>query len=227
MVQQQTQEEAPMIHRDEIDSDLGYDSDPLVIAYHTPHTEYAEHARAMKESAELHHLQTFIREIPTPADDAWRTAVHHKPYFILNMLAVHPNRNILYVDVDARFRLRPLLFLEQPDFDISYHRHRWKKEDEFEHISAVIYFSAEWVNRSRFVQMWADRIEDTDDSDQEGLKRAYMAYPDMMNASLSFRDCGPEHYWVHDRFPQLYPGHEPVIEHLQESRKARNRHLLK
>lgn len=196
----------------------------VVIAYHTTHGPYRKHAKEMKLSAERFGLNVHIEEVSIPESANWHQCVHHKPIFIQEMLWRFDESHVLFVDVDARFKLRPLLFLDNPRFELSYHIHQWSGKHEREHISAVMFFHRDWAQRIEFVASWYKAIRKEDNGNQPALKRAYFLWNET-RGPINFLDCGPEYFWIYDRFAKLYPDKEPVIEHLQESRKARNRHL--
>jgi hypothetical protein len=214
-----------MIHR-EPEPVLPAEDALLVVAYHTPHAPYRKHAREMKLSAEKFGLNVLVEEVPLPASADWHECVYHKPLFLRNVLWQHDLKHVLFVDVDARFRLRPLLFLDDPSFDMSYHVHQWSPDHEKEHISAVMFFHRDMIDRHLFAEMWRKQILPGDNGNQPALKRTFFKWQSE-RGPIDFLDCGPEHFWIYDRFAKLYPDREPVIEHFQESRKARNRHLNK
>jgi len=210
-----------MIHRDEIE-DMIQGHEPVVVSFHTPDKHYSGHAAAMKASAEAYLSEVYVEEVPLEFD-TWARAVAFKPVFLDQCFERFSGRPILWVDADARFVARPDLFLDEPLFELSYHKHQWSQKHEKEHLSGVMYFGADWHDRREFVRLWATSIHPNDEGNQPGLKRAFTQWRSSGNRVI-YRDCGPEYVWIFDRFPKLYPSLSPIIEQLQESRAARKRY---
>ena len=191
---------------------------PLVVAYHTPEDLYCEHAEAMKASAHRFGLRVHLE--PIQQLGGWQKSTYYKARFLKSMLEKFPDeKNLLYVDVDARFFRYPTLFdnHEKPfgvsriDWTQIENRHR----NDSEVNSSIIYFRNEPAVM-RLLDAWISRNYDMRDSGVwEQMNLEYLLKP----RSEDFVEYYPNEYCqIHDLMSCV---ERPVIQLLQASRVAK------
>jgi len=111
---------------------------PLFIGYHTPHPEYRELATGMRASVEQFDLECEIVELPNhvvPEMHSMATWVSNCAMcgpFVQWMQTLHPDRDLVYLDVDAILRKRPSLYLDEPrdyDFAVTFLNNQWSTNE--------------------------------------------------------------------------------------------------
>ncbi len=85
----------------------------VVCAFHTDDDIYTEEARKLRESLERFKLPFHIKTIQKEGR-SWNDICRWKPWFIAEMMVLHPNKDVLYLDADAIVLSHPALF---DDFD--------------------------------------------------------------------------------------------------------------
>lgn len=80
----------------------------IVCAYYTKNTIYEEKAQTLKQSLVKYNIPFYLEGIDNLGD--WSKNTNYKPTFLKEMLDKFPNKDIVYVDVDAEFFSFPELF---------------------------------------------------------------------------------------------------------------------
>lgn len=180
---------------------------PLFISFYTEGTAYEGEAMLLERSARDMGLDITIR--PMPNLGKWELNCGQKPAFIKSMMAENPTRPVVWVDADARFRKRPVLF-DTLDCDFAAH---WRYGSEL--LSGTMYFGPtdgalsilnRWTAAQSLMPMkW----------DQQVLQGVI--------------DAGWGERWRIERLPAEYTAifdarmcDEPVIRHEQASRRLKH-----
>jgi hypothetical protein len=172
---------------------------------------YADELRKLEDSAKLFNLETDFRVMYDLG--SWQENVRAKPRFILQMMEEHPGRPVVWVDSDARFRRYPAKF-DNAKADVMIHRYR---PDQV--MGGTVYLSGSEKSKD-FLLDWISSLGDYPDDprgDMQALGAAVDVYPEAVE------DFGPEYCWIFDAMPKLYPMKEPVIEHMQASRRLKEK----
>lgn len=82
----------------------------IIVAYYTVNSIYEELAKTFMKSCSKYNVPADIQ--PIYGKGSWQRNTHYKPFFIKEMMAKHPDQAIVYVDVDAEFKMYPRLFDE-------------------------------------------------------------------------------------------------------------------
>ena len=136
----------------------------VVCAFHTP--DYSETAAGLRRSIDAQGLDAYIKEIPAVRN--WEAGTRKKPEFVLECLSRFANRNILYLDADARVR-KPLDNLEFVAGDVGLHfRAVVKRGRETMHPAAGTVFVRNNTNGLRFVEAWVDQVSMAESGDVDG-----------------------------------------------------------
>jgi hypothetical protein len=178
----------------------------LVIAYYTADTPYREEARMLEATLDALRLPYMIRAYPSRG--SWELNCGIKPEFIGDMQRLHPAKDLLYVDVDARFH-------SVPEFpwpgDVGRRVFRGA-----ETLSGTLYFRAT-AGARRAVELWRQEQERFPVRwDQVSLACALAYDP----APCSVFDL-PVNYVRIFGLDAGEPG-DPVIMHYQASRRLKN-----
>lgn len=177
---------------------------PIVIAYYTEGTPYAEEAKQLERTLQPLGLEHDIVGVPNLG--SWSANTSYKSRFILDMLAKYPKRALLYVDVDARFNAYPALF---DNFKASFAAHY---RDGRELLSGTVYVSGDAASQA-IVQQWdlTNRSYPTR-WDQQNLQQV------LANMHVLFNALPPEYCAIFD----AHMCNAPIIEHFQASRRYRH-----
>ena len=188
----------------------------LVIAYYTESTSYEVLAESLRQSLNQFSIPHYIEAINDLG--SWEKNTHHKAYFIKSILESR-NQDILYVDVDAKFKQYPEL-IPSLDCDIAYRTQdfRWRADEA---LSGTLFLKNN-DRVKRFVDRWIQLNEATpaermkpETWEQKNMQRAQREMTD-----LNYYNLPPEYTFIYDHMKMMYPGVSPVIEHYQESRNV-------
>lgn len=188
----------------------------LVVGYYTANTVYEKYAKQFVKSLRRFHIPHYVERVESLG--GWIKNICFKPTFVKTMLKKFPDKNIVYVDVDAEFFGHPVLFdsldctIAVYEYDgADYHKKNWKPEV----LSGTIFFKnnekaleivEEWERRCKRKRIW----------DQKHLQ-------DILNGN--FEHLPPEYCKIFDR--QNHIGN-PIIVHYQCSREVKkNKKLIK
>lgn len=177
---------------------------PLYVGYFTP--RYADEAAGL--IATLKDFGLFHRIFPVPDRGSWLANVNHKPVFIREMMARYPGQTLVYLDADARVRQYPALF-DQLDCDIGFHR-----RDGHELLSGTLYFGPTDAAKN-LVDAWVCECRDF----PEQWDQISIAACVDRSRELRTWDIGPSYVQI---FDSMSAAGEPVIEHLQASRRLKS-----
>jgi hypothetical protein len=185
---------------------------PIIIGYYTEGTSYAGLAQGLRQSAHRMGLEHDIRGLPSAGD--WLANVNQKAGFVRDMMNEHPDRALVYVDVDARIVRYPALFeaIEGADFAAHTlaHRDGWR-----ELLSGTLWF-APTACAHELVDLWCAECDaHRDRFDQLNLQAAV----DRWDGDRV--DLPPEYCRIFDN--KFQGGEEsPVIVHHQASRSFKS-----
>jgi hypothetical protein len=175
---------------------------PIVVFLLKP--KYAVEARAMDRSARDFGLHTDVREVPDLGD--WTLNCGMKPTFIRDRMLDHEGRPVIWLDADARVRKKPNLFYGQT-CDFAAH---WR--DGAELLSGTMYFGPTplaW----KLVTTWCDEQRKTPGVwDQKVLQNVIPSI-----AGLDVKRLPSTYTRIFDNDTMG----EPIIEHLQASRRLK------
>lgn len=194
----------------------------LVIGYYTVNTPYAQEAKKTMQSCDKFGLDYHIVGVPNLGN--WQANTRFKAKFVKQMLDEFPNRNLLYVDVDAIFRARPTLFMNDFPYDIGirYQDFKWRKN---ECLSGTVFFANNSIVR-KIVNEWI-AINEKQGSDSKTLEQWNLG-----NIIDKYEKKGllrvnkkipPGYTFIFDIMKRMYPNEKVVIEHFQASRRFRNK----
>lgn len=191
----------------------------LVCAFHTP--DYAETAAGLRQTLDQHDIDYHIE--PTPAVPNWEAGTRRKPQFVLDCLKRFADRDILYLDADARVR-KPLDELEKVSGDVAlYFRSGIKGGRPRLQPFAGTIFVRNNGEGLRFAEAW---VEETARARSEDVDGDCLIRVIGRLAGLTITQLPQTYAWIFDRKDLAAP---PVIEHLQASRgrkRLRKRGLL-
>ncbi len=192
----------------------------VVCAFYTKGTFYEDEAVELIETAERFGLKHDVRGYQSRG--TWVRNASIKPEFIHTMLLEHPDDNILYVDVDARFRQYPSLY-DGFEGDIGVHyrdKRRTKKGKEL--LSGTIFFRNNEAVRN-LVKTWIDYQQAQQNTwDQRVLNEVIEKHAEALGVRVV--DTPPQYTQIFDSMRKYG---EPVIEHMQASRRARKKGLTR
>ena len=80
----------------------------IVVSYFTAGTFYADYANEFSASAKKFNVAHYVESVPNLKD--WSKNTNYKPTFLLRMLNRFPHSDIIWVDIDAKFKGYPILF---------------------------------------------------------------------------------------------------------------------
>lgn len=184
---------------------------PIYISFFTVGTLYEQHATELTKTLDAFNLPMDIVPI-TPGFDSWEKTCNFKPTFILNMMAKHAGRPLVWVDADARIRRRPILFdsLAKENYDIAYHLRAG-----IELLSGTLYLSP---SCQRLVEAWQKECQSSPlQWDQISLGNALRQVP------VKAFNLPPTYCQI---FDTMKGAGDPVIEHLQASRVVKAQRSL-
>lgn len=202
---------------------------PLIVSYVTS-DEYAEHAKMLARSIRLHRLdyeidrikpeelrveETPLEKVPYGEDPKklqfWKASVLYKPKFMRKKLEAHPDRDIIWIDADAKLLDFPkFLMVEKPEFDVSYYHMDTLGNEPFG--GTVFYRNRASVHA--LVNQWEAEVKKNPKSlDEHSLAKVVRERKDVI-----FQILPPEYCWVERWMRQKHPGTTPIIEQYAVSR---------
>lgn len=188
----------------------------LVIAYFTKTEPYEGLSEKLKQSAKLFNLPFYMEAIPDQG--SWEANTHHKSKFIKKCL-YDKTENLLYVDVDAVFKLYPTL-IDTLECDIAYRTEnfQWRKDEA---LSGTIFLRNN-DKVKKFVDRWIELNEarpaeryKPETWEQKNLQTAQREFTE-----LNYFNLPHEYVFIWDHHKRMYPGTSPVILHNQASREV-------
>ena len=99
----------------------------IVIAFYTKQTPYEQEILGLDKTCKEMGIHCHTKGYRNRGKWVRNAAI--KPRFILEMMAKHPGRNLVYLDADARVRKYPGFF-EDLDADIGIHYRRKRRNRE-------------------------------------------------------------------------------------------------
>ena len=177
----------------------------IVCAFHTDDPLYNDHAKEFEASLKTVGISQYHIEVIPPIDK-WVSACAQKADFLLSRMR-RTDRDILYVDIDARFRQFPELFDHFP-YDIGAHI-----KDNSELLSGTLYLRNNHKVKSLLKAWKKNQRCNPEMWDQRVLQNTVneLAHLDLKLGNLPAAYC-----MIFDSMAHLG---EPVIEHLQASRQ--------
>lgn len=206
---------------------------PLIVSYATT-DEYAEYGKLLARSIRLHRLDYEIDRISTAelnvegvpleklpyGEDPkklqfWKASVLYKPKFIRKKLEANPDRDIIWIDADAKLLDFPkFLMVEKPEFDISYYHSDVQGDEAF---GGTVFYR----NRASVYSL-IDQWEAETKKNQKALDEQSLAKVVRERKDLVFQTLPPEYCWVERWMRQKHPGTTPIIEQHAVSRPLLN-----
>lgn len=184
----------------------------VIAAYHTG-GPYRTEARRLRASLLMLSLIHEIVEIPDQG--GWLANCNAKSRFVRDQLGkLDPAAaGLLVLDADAFVHADPTGYLLGLECDFAAH---WLKGREL--CSGTLYF-ANTSGARRLTDAWVHLCgHQPHKFDQANLQEAVER-----TADLRVQDLPPEYCFIFDTSRQLHPGLEPIIEHLQASRRLREK----
>ncbi len=189
---------------------------PVVVSYFTPGI-YEDEARRLIQSCRRFNLEHDVQAV----DDlgSWQANTRRKAAFILAMLDKHPGRGVLFVDADAEFQAQPWE-LENIGEDVGlcwrdyalFPSHARDKGREL--LSGTAYFSQSEESRD-LLRMWIRENESRPDQwEQRNLERIVT----LAGWDGTIKEFPPQYCQI---FDAMKSAGQPVIEHYQASRRAK------
>jgi hypothetical protein len=182
----------------------------IAVAFYTEDTPYEDEVKGFRESCEAVGLAYSIQKYKSLGK--WVFNCGLKPTFILEQLQLFPEHSILYIDIDARVRRYPILF-NQFDGDIGVHY----RKGNGELLSGTI-FLKNIPNVHSLVKHWKSVQDGSLRWDQKVFASVIRDKAKQLRIKVTnipatytqifdiMKDCG-----------------EPVIEHMQKSRKYKSK----
>lgn len=183
-----------------------------IAAFHTGGA-YRTEARRLRASLLTLRLIHEIAEIPDRG--GWTANCNAKAEFVRDRLDGLDDAaaGLLYVDADAFVHADPTEYLLSLGCDFAAH---WLKGREL--CSGTLFFGNTPIAR-HLAEHWVDACgERPGKFDQANLQTALDVTP-----GVRIHKLPPEYCFIFDTSRTLHPGHEPIIEHLQASRRLREK----
>lgn len=183
---------------------------PLYVAYYTKETGYAQEAEELRATLEQFHLDHEILGVPNLG--SWQQNTHYKARFLKEQLNAHPDRPLVYLDVDARVRQYPELF-DRLSCDMAGYHYLNKVTKRPELLSGTLYFEPTAATK-KLIDTWIFANETLPARwEQKNLEIALKKVPE-----ITFYELPAPYVLIFDLMQDLGP---PVIEHLQASRRLK------
>lgn len=179
----------------------------LVTSFYTENTPYEKEVRALLDSVRKLRIDALIEAVPNLG--SWEKNCQHKARFLLDMLDRFPRTNLVWVDADAVFLKRPVLF-ETLDCDLAYHQ----LEKDRELLSGTL-FVRNCLGSRQLLADWVALNARNDEWDQRNLQTLLERRPSLNCYRLPAAYCK-----IFDSQEQVTD--DPVVVHYQASRRFRN-----
>ena len=192
----------------------------IVVSYFTD-SFYQREAFELVRSCQRFSLDYHVQEVVSLG--SWLQNTNYKPQFLLDMAIRYPERTIVWVDADARFRKRPDLFnIRSPLWDVSFRKIPSGKLCSGKCCSGTVILPS-GSKREGLLKEWIHQIElHPESTDQVCLGFA------MHRLQADRYELPVEYCWIFDfdedgKTVEMDPAkYEPVVEHLQASRWVRH-----
>lgn len=178
------------------------DNNFLIVAYYTKDTPYENEVEKFVQCCEKLKLNYYI--VGYPSRGSWERNAAIKPHFLACVLGIWPNRRLVYLDIDARIREYPQLF-DEIDADIGVHYRNGSL------LSGTIYLSGSRECKSIVHRWLKEQEQHPTEWDQKVLQRVLTAEDSVYKLPGSYTK-------IFDKMND-----QPVIEHMQASRRYKNR----
>lgn len=179
----------------------------IVVAYFTKDTPYEKEIIGLKESLDKLNIPYDIKEISNLG--SWNLNCNYKPIFIKNMLEKYKKR-IIYVDADARFRNYPDIVNKFEDkYEIGVHF-----LNGVQLCAGTIFFNYK-DSSFEILNKWIEKIKIINNhkhADQFPLELI------LKKSNYNIFKLPYEYYYIFDKKIG-----KPVIEHMQASRRFKNK----
>lgn len=177
----------------------------LVVCFYTYDTPYDHEAAALVSSCDAFDIPA--RRMGYQTRGSWVRNAGIKPGFLLRMLEEHPDQDLLYLDADARVRKYPELF-DSFEGEVGVHY-----KDGKELLSGTIFLKNTPTVRA-LVKLWMEeQAAYPDEWDQRTLQRV------IKDSGVLIQTLPPAYCQI---FDTMKHHGEPVIEHLQASRRLKH-----
>jgi hypothetical protein len=178
------------------------------VSFGTP--DYAPELVRLRESAAPFKLDLYTEFAEDTGD--WTRNTGYKPKFLKKLQTVWPEQRLCWVDADAAFRQAPSLLDSLPEtVDIAY---AMRGEEV---LSGTVYLGATDAAK-RLVTLWLAEVHKHDGRVPDGKALATVLRAGKYNVQV----LPPSYTFIFDISRKEHPGVEPVIEHMQSSRRKRN-----
>jgi hypothetical protein len=178
-----------------------------IVSFYTKDTPYDIEVMAMRESAIKVGLTKFYL-CGIKSRGSWIANCQAKAEVLLSYTNVI-HEPFLYVDADAIFKQYPTMFEHQWPYDIGFH---YFKGEEL--LSGTIWVNPTHATKALLKSWLAINQHMPTAWDQKTLQRAAQ-----MQSGLRILHLPPEYTWIFDLSEQQYGHKDPVIVHMQASRK--------
>ncbi len=191
---------------------------PMVVSFYTLNTGYEKEAMRLIKELHLFGFEHDIQGIPSFG--SWQKNTQYKAKFIAGMMEKHPNRDILWLDVDSSIYQYPNLF-DNATFDLGVHKIDWAKyshgrRKDKQLANAVIYLKNIGKVR-RFVYDWVRLNEKNPDRIEMQTMADILK---LWEKKLNFHNLPASYCQIYD---SMATEGYPVIEQRQASRQYRNK----
>ena len=182
---------------------------PLIVAYYTPGHYEAEAAR-FKASLDQFALPYELNCLPCRGN--WMANSHLRAEYLLEMRQKHPRGPLLSLDVDCVIHSDPRPHLTGIGTDIAVHYFR-----DIEPLPGTLLIGTTDHARQLLYNWREINNQRPERSDRSNFAEALKRFE-----GLKIKKLPPEICFIFDRSREIYPGVEPIIEHLQASRGLKN-----
>lgn len=189
----------------------------IAVSYFTENTFYADYANAFSDSAKQNSVPHYVESVPNLKD--WSKNTNYKPEFILRMLNKFPHYDIVWVDIDAKFKAYPILFdtlnCNIAAFEFDQRKYYSRKHTLKELLSGTLFLRND-IGAECIVKQWIAKCKEKPKQwDQKSLQEV----------------VGDGYYRLPGEYCKIFGRmndiKNPIIEHYQASRQVRkNKRLL-
>lgn len=180
-----------------------------ICAFYTEDTPYEKEIQALRLSCLDNGLELFAKAYKSRGEWVKNAAI--KPEFIATCFVLFPRENILYVDADAVIRKKPNFSAFDGDIGVHY-------KDGKELLSGTIFLRNNRITR-KLINMWYDlQKQNETEWDQRVLQKLLEDHAEEIGVRVV--NLPPTYTMIFDSMRHLG---EPVIEHMQASRRYKQR----
>lgn len=193
---------------------------PLYVSCYTQDTLYEQHARDWVKSLQRFGLEHHVEPYESTGD--WKNNTRKKPAFIRRMMQKFPDRQIVWLDIDARVRKYPALFQDFQNKSAPVACFDFDPQEYVEgatakkHLANGTLYLSNCPYSKDFVHDWVNNTtRDPDGTDLTSFHKTAKEWQE--KTGFTIYNIPPEYC----KIASLMPDVEPVIEHLQASRQSR------